>query len=134
MNQPKKKDKGLSEPTKSELEILQVLWQHGPNTVRFVNDRLNEHKREVQYASTLKLMQIMAEKGLVTRDEQNRAHIYSAKPAEAETQRNLVDDLAERAFGGSAYRLALHALGSKKSTPEEIAEIRRLLDALEENS
>jgi predicted transcriptional regulator len=120
-------------PTNSELEILAVLWKRGPSSVRDVYEEL-EKKHRTGYTTVLKLMQIMAEKGLVTRDEQNRAHIYSAKPAEAETQRNLVDDLAERAFGGSAYRLALHALGSKKSTPEEIAEIRRLLDALEENS
>ena len=120
-------------PTNSELEILAVLWKRGPSSVRDVYEELEKNHR-TGYTTVLKLMQIMAEKGLVTRDEQNRAHIYSAKPAEAETQRNLVDDLAERAFGGSAYRLALHALGSKKSTPEEIAEIRRLLDALEENS
>lgn len=120
-------------PTNSELEILAVLWKRGPSSVRDVYEEL-EKKHRTGYTTVLKLMQIMAEKGLVTRDEQNRAHIYSAKPAEAETQRNLVDDLAERAFGGSAYRLALHALGSKKSTPEEIAEIRRLLDTLEENS
>ena len=118
-------------PTNSELEILNVLWRRGPSSVREVHEEL-EKKRKTGYTTVLKLMQIMAEKGLVTRDEQNRAHIYSARPAEADTQRNLVDDLVERVFGGSAHKLALHALGSKKASPEELAELRKLLDELEE--
>ena len=84
------KDNKIIEPTRSELEILQVLWQFGPSTVRFVNDKLNEQKREVNYTSTLKLMQIMAEKGLVSRDESARTHIYTARASQGSTQRQLV--------------------------------------------
>jgi len=108
-----------------------VLWSRGPCTVRDVHEELDKRRR-TGYTTVLKLMQIMAEKGLVTRDEQNRAHIYSASVPQTETQRGLVDDLVEKAFGGSAYKLALHALGAKKSSPEELAEIRSLLDSLEE--
>lgn len=122
-----------SRPTKSELEILSVLWQRGPSSVREVHEELGR-KRKTGYTTVLKLMQIMAEKGLVTRDEKSRAHVYHAAPEKSETQRSLLDDLAERAFGGSAHRLALHALGSRKSTPDELAEIRLLLDRLEKES
>ena len=118
-------------PTNSELEILNVLWRRGPSSVREVHNILDK-RRKTGYTTVLKLMQIMAEKGLVTRDEQNRAHVYSALPAESETQRNLVDDLVDRVFGGSAHKLALHALGSKKATPAELAELRKLLDDLED--
>ena len=120
-------------PTNSELEILNVLWRRGPSSVREVHEELDK-RRKTGYTTVLKLMQIMAEKGLVTRNEQNRAHVYSARPAESETQRNLVDDLVARVFGGSAHKLALHALGSKKATPEELAELRKLLDDLEEQA
>ena len=122
-----------SEPTKSELEILQVLWQYGPNTVRFVNDKLNEQKREVNYASTLKLMQIMAEKDLVIRDEKNKAHVYAPRIREDQTQRQLVGDLVDRVFGGSAARMVMQALATKKANPEELAEIRHMLDEFEQN-
>jgi BlaI family penicillinase repressor len=128
MNQPKKKDKGLSEPTKSELEILQVLWQHGPNTVRFVNDRLNEHKREVQYASTLKLMQIMAEKGLLIRDESQVKHIYSPASEEYKTKSLLLDRFVNSLFDGSVSNLMMHFLNDKKVSPKELNEIRALLN------
>ena len=119
-------------PTNSELEILSVLWRIGPCSVRDVFDDLNQ-RREIGYTTVLKLMQIMVEKGLVTRNEDSRAHIYAALRAEADTQRTLIDDLVDRAFGGSAHKLALHALGAKKATPEELAEIRSLLDQLEKN-
>ena len=82
------------EPTKSELEILQVLWKHGSSTVRFVNDQLNELKREVQYTSTLKLMQIMSDKGLLTRDETNMKHVYSAAEEESKTKEFLLEGLS----------------------------------------
>ena len=82
----RKSETNLPEPTRSELEILQVLWQHGPSTVRFVNDQLNAQKREVQYTSTLKLMQIMADKGLLNRDESQMKHIYSAAEEESKTK------------------------------------------------
>jgi predicted transcriptional regulator len=116
-------------PTNSELEILHVLWQKGPSAVREVHEELNQ-KRKTGYTTVLKLMQIMAEKGLVSRDEENRAHIYHAAITEAEVQKGFTSDLVDRVFGGSAHRLALHALGSKKATPEELAEIRKLLDTL----
>jgi len=134
MNQPKKKDKGLSEPTKSELEILQVLWQHGPNTVRFVNDRLNEHKREVQYASTLKLMQIMAEKGLLIRNESQVKHIYSPASEEYKTKSLLLDRFVDSLFDGSVSNLMLHFLNNKKVSPKELDEIRTLLNKSKKNN
>jgi predicted transcriptional regulator len=134
MNQPKKKDKGLSEPTKSELEILQVLWQHGPNTVRFVNDRLNEHKREVQYASTLKLMQIMAEKGLLIRDESQVKHIYSPASEEYKTKTLLLDRFVDSLFDGSVSNLMMHFLNNKKVSPKELDEVRALLNKSKKNN
>ena len=134
MKQPKKKDKGLSEPTKSELEILQVLWQHGPNTVRFVNDRLNEHKREVQYASTLKLMQIMAEKGLLIRDESQVKHIYSPASEEYKTKTLLLDRFVDSLFDGSVSNLMLHFLNNKKISPKELDEVRALLNKSKKNN
>jgi predicted transcriptional regulator len=134
MKQPKKKDKGLSEPTKSELEILQVLWQHGPNTVRFVNDRLNEHKREVQYASTLKLMQIMAEKGLLIRDESHVKHVYRPASEEYKTKSLLLDRFVDSLFDGSVSNLMLHFLNNKKVSPKELDEIRALLNKSKKNN
>jgi BlaI family penicillinase repressor len=128
MNQPKKKDKGLSEPTKSELEILQVLWRHGPNTVRYVNDRLNEYQREVQYASTLKLMQIMAEKGLLIRDESQVKHVYRPASEEYKTKSLLLDRFVNSLFDGSVSNLMLHFLNNKKVSPKELDEIRALLN------
>jgi predicted transcriptional regulator len=134
MKQPKKKDNGLSEPTKSELEILQVLWQHGPNTVRFVNDRLNEHKREVQYASTLKLMQIMAEKGLLIRDESQVKHIYRPASEEYKTKSLLLDRFVDSLFDGSVSNLMLHFLNNKKVSLKELDEIRALLNKSKKNN
>jgi len=129
----KNKDKGNIEPTKSELEILQVLWQHGPNTVRFVNDRLNEHKREVQYASTLKLMQIMGEKGLLIRDETAVKHIYSAASEETKTKSYLLDRFVDTLFDGSVSSLMLHLMNNKKATQKELDEIRALLGNSKKN-
>jgi predicted transcriptional regulator len=119
-----------TKPTNSELEILDVLWRHGPRSVREVHEELSE-KRRMGYTTVLKFMQIMAEKGLVTRQKESRAHVYEANVGQEETRRGLVDDLASRAFGGSAYRLAMHALGAKKASPEEMAEIRSLLNEME---
>lgn len=115
------------EPTRSELEILQVLWQHGPNTVRFVNDQLNEQKREVNYASTLKLMQIMAEKGLLRRDESQVKHIYSPASEEYKTKSLLLDRFVDSLFSGSVSNLMLHLLDNKKVSPGELDAIRKLL-------
>jgi predicted transcriptional regulator len=117
----------LPRPTDAELAILRVLWERGPSTVRQVHDALVE-SRDTGYTTTLKLMQIMAEKGLVTRDESARTHVYTARLARTETQRQLVTDLVERAFGGSAAALVLQALDSQAASPDEIAEIRKLID------
>ena len=118
-------------PTKTELAILSVLWHRGESSVREVHSELNA-KRAMGYTTVLKLMQIMAEKGLVTRNEDSRVHIYRANIAETDNHRSLVEDLVDRAFGGSAHRLALHALSSRKSSPKELEEIRSLLKKLEE--
>jgi predicted transcriptional regulator len=112
-------------PTDAELAILTVLWSRGPSTVRQVAAAMD---REGGYTTVLKLLQIMAEKGLVTRDESARTHIYAPAYTEDQTQRQLVMDLVERAFDGSAAKLVLQALASKKATPEELDEIRKLLN------
>jgi len=117
-------------PTPAELEILRVLWQRGPSTVREVHVTLSEH-RPTGYTTVLKMLQIMTDKNLVSRDERQRAHVYSARLAESQTQRQLVRDLLERAFDGSAMKLVMHALADRKASPEEIARIRQLLDDME---
>lgn len=121
---------GTPKPTESELEILQVLWQHGPGTVRFVNDKLNE-KKKVGYTTTLKLMQLMVEKRILKRDEKTRSHLYRPAVKEKETQNLLLDRFLETAFGGSALKLVMQALGNHKTSKEEITRIRELLDSLE---
>ena len=115
-------------PTDGELEILRVLWQAGPATVREVHDELCRAKPSTGYTTVLKLMQIMADKGLVTRDEKSKAHVYRARMPQEQTQRQLVGDLLDRVFGGSAARMMMQALSSRKATPGDIAEIRRMLD------
>ena len=122
------KKKEQPEPTRSELEILQVLWRHGPNTVRFVNDQLNEEKREVNYASTLKLMQIMVEKGFLRRDESQMKHIYSPASEEYKTKSALLDRFVESMFNGSVSSLMLHLLDNKKASQSELDAIRKLLN------
>jgi predicted transcriptional regulator len=117
-------------PTASELEILQVLWTHGPSTVRDVHERLNAEK-PTGYTTVLKLMQIMSEKELVRRDEKQRAHIYHAAVRKEQTQTDMVRDLVDKVFGGSATRLVMHALSSRKSSAAELAEIRKTLDEME---
>lgn len=124
------KKKITSKPTEAELEILQVLWKNGPSTVRTINDKLNE-KKEVGYTTTLKIMQIMTEKNLVKRNEENKSHIYKAAYKENETQKVLLDRFLETAFGGSASKLIMQALGNRHATKEEIEEIRRFLDEIE---
>jgi BlaI family transcriptional regulator, penicillinase repressor len=123
--------KATGRPTDAELAILSVLWDQGPVTVREVHDKLGD---TVGYTTILKLMQIMAEKGLVTRDESQRAHVYSAAKSSQETQGSLVGDLITRAFDGSASKLVMQALSSSRATADEIAEIRQLLDDLEDKS
>lgn len=114
-------------PTQGEVQILEVLWRRGPSTVRDVFSELGER---TGYTSVLKLMQIMATKGLLQRDERGRTHVYRATQPETQTQRKLVADLMERAFGGSARKLIVAALQSKKSSRAELDEIRKLLDEL----
>ena len=119
-------------PTDGELEILRVLWRNGPSTVRDVHGILSTSKPGTGYTTVLKLMQIMADKGLVSRDEKNKAHVYSPRMKEDQTQRQMVGDLLDRVFGGSAARLVMQALATKKANPEELAEIRTMLDEFEQ--
>ena len=120
----------LPRPTDAELEILKVLWRRGPSTVREVFETLGE-TRGTGYTTVLKLMQIMAEKGLVVRDESERAHRYEPAAPEDETQRRLVGDLLRRAFDGGAAKLVMQALSTERASAEELSEIRRMLDELE---
>lgn len=125
--------KKLPRPTEAELAILRVLWQRGPSTVRDVQESL-EAQRRTGYTTALKLLQIMTEKGLVRRDDRQRSHVFEAVlPAEA-TQRQLVRDLLDRAFAGSARQLVMQALSAKRASRADLAEIRKLLDELEENA
>ena len=118
----------LNRPTDAELTVLRVLWRRGPSTVREVHEELGG-ARPVGYTTTLKMMQIMSDKGLVERDESNRSHVYRAKASEERTQRQLIRDLLNRAFGGSARKLFVQALAEAKASPQEMADIRKLLDA-----
>lgn len=123
-------DRHPPRPTDSELGILRVLWTRGPSTVRDVYDDLNRQSA-TGYTTVLKLLQIMTEKGLVVRDETERAHVYESRYGEQKTQRQLLTDLADRAFGGSATKLVMQALSGKKATAEELEAIRELLNRLE---
>src|SRR5690349_20675729 len=114
-------------PTDAELEILTVLWSRGPSTVRDVHDTISR-RRPAQYTTVLKLMQIMAEKGLVRRDEKQRAHVYEAGRPREWTQKQLAGDLLQRAFAGSAKSLLMGAISARKASREELAELRELLD------
>lgn len=125
--------KTTQRPTDAELAILGVLWQQGPSTVREVHDALSG-SQETGYTTVLKLMQIMTDKGLVVRDESQRAHIYAARETEQRTQRRLLGDLVDRAFGGSPAKLVMQALSASKATPEELSAIRKMLDAMEDES
>jgi predicted transcriptional regulator len=123
----------LPRPTDAELEILRVLWERGPSTVREVYDELKRDK-DVGYTTVLKFMQIMAEKGLVRRNEDQKAHLYESRVPMESTQKQLVEHLLDRAFGGSALQLVMHALSSKRAEPAEIDQIRRLLDEYEKRN
>jgi len=144
--------KHIPRPTDAELDILNILWQHGASTVRAVNDALNKRhapvpsvgdsagdsagktteEAEIGYTTTLKIMQIMTEKGLVSRDESSRTHIYTANVQESAIQRGLVARLVDTAFRGSALKLAMQALGQSTSSQAELTELRRLLDEKEQ--
>jgi len=124
-------DHKRTRPTDSELAILNVLWDRGPSTVREVHEALATSQGS-GYTTVLKLLQIMTDKGLVTRDESQRAHVYSPRMSEQKTQRELLGDLVERAFGGSPAKLVLQALAGHRATNEELRDIRALLDRIEE--
>ena len=119
-------------PTEGELAILRVLWERGPSTVRQVHEALATRERATAYTTALKLLQIMTEKGLVRRDDSDRSHIYHPRLTQDQTQRQLVRDLLDRAFGGSASKLVMQALNARRATPEELGEIRKLIDASRE--
>jgi BlaI family penicillinase repressor len=121
----------IPRPTEAELEILHVLWQHGPQTVRFVNDELNR-KREVGYTTTLKWLQLMLEKGLVLREDDRKPHTYRAAVREDDTQGQLLDRFVDSAFGGSALKLVLRALGRGQTSPAEMAQIRAVLKQMDD--
>jgi BlaI family transcriptional regulator, penicillinase repressor len=114
-------------PTDAELAILRILWERGPSTVRQVHDILGR-ERQAAYTTALKLLQIMTEKGLVERDERDRTHIYRTRLSEETTQRQLVRDLVDRAFGGSSSKLVMQALASKRASAEELRDIRKAID------
>jgi predicted transcriptional regulator len=119
-------------PTDAELAILRILWDRGASTVRQVHEALSR-ERPSAYTTALKMLQIMTEKGLVRRDDRDRTHIFQPRLTEEQTQRQLVRDLVDRAFGGSASKLVLQALASKRATPDEIVEIRRLIETRRES-
>ena len=121
------------QPTEVELAILRVLWDRGPSTVREVHAvlRAQRERQDTGYSTTLKMMQVMTDKGLLKRDESRRPQVYRPAVAEDETQRRMVDDLVRRVFGGSARKLVLRAVESEHVTPDELAEIRKLLEQME---
>jgi predicted transcriptional regulator len=114
-------------PTDAELAILRILWDRGPSTVRQVHDVL-ANERQAAYTTALKLLQIMTEKGLVERDERDRTHVYRTRLSEETTQRQLVRDLLDRAFGGSSGKLVMQALATRRASAEELQDIRSLID------
>jgi len=126
-------DKPPMKPTDSELEILQVIWHHGPVSVRFVNDELNR-KKQVGYTTTLKLMQIMTEKGLLKRSEEGRKHIYNVVLKESVAKNLLLDKFVQTTFGGSAMDLVMQALGNHQTTQDELADLKALIDKIERDN
>src|ERR1700742_2324919 len=121
-----------TEPTRAQLEILQVLWKNGPSTVRFVNDQLNTQKQSLSYTSTLKLMQIMHEKGMVTRDESSMTHIYSATLEEQKTKGVVLKKFVDAMYNGSVKNLMLELLGNEKTSHKEWETIKDLLNRLDD--
>lgn len=120
-------------PTKSELEILQIIWNNGPSTVRFVNDKLNE-QRKTGYTTTLKIMQIMHDKELLGRNVESKVHVYHPLVQKEEIQAELLDRFLENTFSGSAHKLVMKALGNHKASKSELAEIKKLIQKLEEEN
>lgn len=117
-------------PTQGELEILKILWEHGPSSVKFVNEIQNKNKK-VGYTTTLKIMQIMVEKDMLKRRKKGRGHVYRTVLKREKTQGQLLDSLLDSAFSGSAAKLVMQALGTNRPTKEEIIQIRELLDRIE---
>ena len=123
-------DKPVPRPTDAELAILRVLWERGPSTVREVHDDLSR-VNDTGYTTVLKLLQIMTDKGLVVRDESQRAHVYATRETQQRTQRQLLGDLIDRAFGGSPAKLVMQALSGTKASAEELTAIRQMLEKME---
>jgi BlaI family penicillinase repressor len=124
----KKENKGIQHiPTKTELDVLQILWHHGPSTVRFVHDTLNEQKEVVQYTSTLKLMQVMKEKGMLERDETNMKHIYNAAIAEEKVKGNMLGRFVDSMYNGSASNLMMALLKNDKTSSAELEKMKEML-------
>lgn len=123
-----------NKPTSAELEILDLLWERGQATVREIHEIISERRKPTIYTTVLKTLQIMHEKGLVERDSANKAHIYRAKQTQSETQKNLVSDLLEKAFRGSALKLVQHVLETKPTSAEELVEIRKLIAEAEDKN
>ena len=120
-------------PTKTEMDVLNILWQHGPSTVRFVHDTLNEQKEIVQYTSTLKLMQVMKEKGMLNRDESNMKHVYSAAMPEDKVKGNLLGRFVDSIYNGSASSLMMALLSNDKTSAAELEKMKALLADAEKN-
>jgi BlaI family penicillinase repressor len=133
MKPKKENSKVKTDPTKSELEILKVLWQQGPSTVRQVNDKLNEQTRTVQYTSTLKLMQIMYEKGMLQRDDRSMKHVYSPTDEEQKTKNDLLEKFIDGLYNGSASSLVMQLLGNKKTSKKELRAIKDLLSKMDKS-
>lgn len=122
-----------SQPTEVELQILRILWDDGPSIARHVHDSLQEFK-QTSYSTTVKMLSVMMEKGLLKRDENSKPQIYRSAAPQQRTQKRMLGDLIDKVYDGSAAALMLHVLSSKKATPEELQEIRSLLDELENKS
>ena len=118
-------------PTKTEMDVLQILWQYGPSTVRFVHDKLNEQKNAVIYTSTLKLMQVMKEKGMLGRDESSMKHVYTAALKEDDVKGNMLGRFVDSMYNGSASSLMVALLGNNKTSAEELQKIKDLLNNIE---
>jgi len=118
-------------PTDSELEILEILWETGSATVRRINEELEHKGKNVGYTTTLKMMQIMTEKGLLAREMEGRTHVYTSLIQAGATRNALIDKMVNAAFGGSAMKLVMQALGNHKATPEELREIKALINKIE---
>jgi len=126
------KKPNLPQPTEAELRILQVLWEAGPSTVRFVNEQLNEQQeKEIKYTTTLKLMQIMTEKKLLSRNTETRTHVYLAEAVQDDTQKALLKKFVDATFQGSATNLVMQALGNHQTSQEELDEIKALIEKIE---